>query len=194
MFIKLSLVLTSLLTFPLLATPLKLPSAKIRMAVSKAIQAGDAKVLATVLDEHGLQVNSVLWAGGYTVLHDAVVGGPPKLVEYLLTHGAEVNAKATAFAKQETIALLQQAGATHGEGFRIKAAPTATGDHTPTNTLNADLRNAAKEGNTEEVELLLDRGANIEAKDIDGHTPLLLAAKWGKTETVELLLNRGAKH
>ena len=59
MFIKLSLVLTSLLTFPLLATPLKLPSAKIRMAVSKAIRAGDAKVLATVLDEHGLQVNSV---------------------------------------------------------------------------------------------------------------------------------------
>ena len=146
MFIKLSLVLTSLLTFPLLATTLKLPSAKIRMAVSKAIRAGDAKVLATVLDEHGLQVNSVLWAGGYTVLHDAVVEGPPKLVEYLLTHGAEVNIaneygdtpldEATAFAKQETIALLQQAGATHGEGFRIKAAPTATGDHTPTNTLN----------------------------------------------------------
>ena len=136
------------------------------------------------------------------MLHDAVVEGPPKLVEYLLTHGAEVNVAneygntpldaATAFDKTETIALLQQAGATHGEGFRIKAAPTATGGHTPTNTLNADLRNAAKEGNTEEVELLLDRGANIEDKDIDGHTPLLLAAKWGKTETVELLLDRGA--
>ena len=212
---KLSLVLTSLLTFPLLATPLKLPSAKIRMAVSKAIQAGDAKVLATVLAEHELQVDSVLWAGGYTVLHDAVVGGPPKLVEYLLTHGAEVNVaneygntpldEATAFDKTETITLLQQAGATHGEGFRIKAAPTATGDHTPTNTLNADtedhtptntlnadLRNAAKEGNTEEVELLLDRGANIEAKNRWGQTPLLIAADWGKTETVERLLNRGA--
>ena len=88
---KLSLVLTSLLTFPLLATPLKFPSAKIRMAVSKAIRAGDAKVLATVLAEHGLQVDSVLRAGGYTVLHDTVVEGPPKLVEYLLTHGAEVN-------------------------------------------------------------------------------------------------------
>ncbi len=199
---KLSLVLTSLLTFPLLATPLKLPSAKIRMAVSKAIRAGDAKVLATVLAEHELQVDSVLWAGGYTVLHDAVVEGPPKIVEYLLTPGAEVNIadeygntpldEATAFAKQETIALLQQAGATHGEGFRIKAAPTATGDHIPTNTLNADLRTAAKEGNTEEVERLLDRGANIEAKDTYGRTPLMFAAKYGKTETVKLLMDRGA--
>ena len=168
---KLSLVLTSLLTFPLLATPLKLPSAKIRMAVSKAIRAGDAKVLATVLAEHELQVDSVLWAGGYTVLHDAVVGGggPPKLVEYLLTHGAEVNVaneygntpldEATAFDKTETITLLQQAGATHGKGFRIKAAPTATGDHTPANTLNADLLTAARWRNTETVERLLDRGA-----------------------------------
>ena len=199
---KLSLVLTSLLTFPLLATPLKLPSAKIRMAVGKAIRAGDAKVLATVLDEHGLQVDSVLRAGGYTVLHDAVVEGPPKLVEYLLTHGAEVNVaneygdtpldEATAFAKQETIALLQQAGATQGEGFRIKAAPTATGGHTPANTLNSELHTAAEYGNTETVELLIERGANIEATDIWGQTPLMIAALSGNTETVELLLDRGA--
>ena len=64
--------------------------------------------------------------------------------------------KRAAFAKQETIALLQQAGAKHGEGFRIKAAPTATEDHTPTNTLNAELHTAAKEGKTETVELLLE--------------------------------------
>ena len=142
---KLSLILTSLLTFILLATTLKLPAAKIRMAVSNAIRAGDAKVLATVL-------------------HDAVVEGPPKLVEYLLTPGAEVNIadeygntpldKATAFAKRETIALLQQAGATHGEGFRIKADPTATGGHAPANRLNADLHTAAEEGKTETVALL----------------------------------------
>ena len=173
------------------------------MAVSKAIRAGDAKVLATVLAEHGLQVNSVLRAGGYTVLHDAVVEGPPKIVDYLLTHGAEVNVaneygdtpldEATAFDKTETIALLQQAGATQGEGFRIKAAPTATGDHPPANTLNAELHTAAREGNTEEVERLLDRGVNIEAKDNMGWTPLLLAAQEGNTETVELLLDRGAK-
>ena len=45
---------------------------------------------------------------------------------------------------------------------------------------------------TETVKLLMERGANIEDKDIDGHTPLLLAAKWGKTETVKLLIERRA--
>ena len=57
--------------------------------------------------------------------------------------------EATAFVKQETIALLQQAGATQGEGFRIKAAPTATGDHIPANILNADLHTATEEGKTD---------------------------------------------
>ena len=74
--------------------------------------------------------------------------------------------EATAFAKQETVALLQQAGATQGEGFRIKAAPTATGDHIPANILNADLHTAAEEGKTETVKLLIERRANIEAKDV----------------------------
>ena len=73
---------------------------------------------------------------------------------------------ATAFAKQETIALLQQAGAKHGEGFRIKAAPTATGGHIPANVLNADLHTDAEEGKTETVELLIERRANIAAKDV----------------------------
>ena len=43
------------------------------------------------------------------------------------------------------------------------------------------------------VELLLDRGANIEAKDYDGQTPLT-ACREGleNTETVERLLDRGA--
>ncbi len=74
--------------------------------------------------------------------------------------------EATAFANKETIALLQQAGATHGEGFRIKAAPTATGGHIPANVLNADLHTAAKWGKTETVKLLIERRANIAAKDV----------------------------
>jgi ankyrin repeat protein len=43
------------------------------------------------------------------------------------------------------------------------------------------------------VRRLLDSGANIEAKDEEGDTPLIRAASFGQTETFELLLERGAK-
>ena len=40
--------------------------------------------------------------------------------------------------------------------------------------------------------LLLDRGADIDARDGSGATPLYNAASWGRREVVELLLARGA--
>ena len=54
------------------------------------------------------------------------------------------------------------------------------------------LIRAAEEGDTETVEMLLDREADIEAKTNDGETALMLAAGQGHTETVELLLDKGA--
>jgi len=42
------------------------------------------------------------------------------------------------------------------------------------------------------VKLLLEKGANIEAKDNDGDTALINAAIKGETEMVKLLLEKGA--
>jgi len=48
-------------------------------------------------------------------------------------------------------------------------------------------------GDFEKVQLLLDRGAKIDAKSAMGRTPLLIAVAYpGNTKTVELLLARGA--
>lgn len=42
------------------------------------------------------------------------------------------------------------------------------------------------------VELFLDNGANIEAKDVDGFTALLKSSKVNAKETAKLLIDRGA--
>ena len=51
---------------------------------------------------------------------------------------------------------------------------------------------AAKKGDTNRVEALLKAGAELEAKDQDGHTALMLAAQYGRADTVRLLLANGA--
>ena len=52
---------------------------------------------------------------------------------------------------------------------------------------------AAHFGQTEIVELLLDRGADIEAKDRYGNTALIRTAFTDDIEIVKLLLDRGAQ-
>ncbi|MEZ0224855.1 MAG: ankyrin repeat domain-containing protein [Alphaproteobacteria bacterium] len=51
---------------------------------------------------------------------------------------------------------------------------------------------AARSGNKDSIELLLGRGAKIEARDGDGMTPLMLAGHAGNISAVQQLLDRGA--
>ena len=209
---KVLLMLSIMLTVPLLAarTP-KLPSAKIRVAVGKAIKAGDANVLANVLDEHGLHVDSVLLSGGYTVLHEAVVDGSPEIVEYLIRNDAQVNVaneygqtpldEATLFAKEEIVILLEQAGATHGERF-IRAAPTAHGIRGEQTDEQTDEHTALVSAPSVEQSPSLQNSYGItefrsmpmltEPRSNDVLSELVYAAWKGDTETVALLLDRGA--
>ena len=58
--------------------------------------------------------------------------------------------------------------------------------------INADLLDVVQDGNIQEVEHLLNAGANINATNKFLLTPLMLAARDGFSTIVDLLLARGA--
>ena len=63
----------------------------------------------------------------------------------------------------------------------------------PASDTQPDLLEAARKGKTAEVEALLAKGADLEMRDKNGRTPLMLAAQYGRTATVKLLLAKGAR-
>ena len=57
---------------------------------------------------------------------------------------------------------------------------------------NDELLEAIMDGDIERAKSLIDAGADVNARDIDGWTPLMYAALNGHTEIVELLIESGA--
>ena len=51
---------------------------------------------------------------------------------------------------------------------------------------------ASKEGKTEIVKILLEKGAQVNMQDTYGLTALTFASQMGRTEIVKLLLGKGA--
>jgi ankyrin repeat protein len=50
---------------------------------------------------------------------------------------------------------------------------------------SSSLNSAAYRGNTEAIVQLLDAGANVNAKDLSGETPLFAALRGGQAQAVE---------
>ena len=59
-----------------------------------------------------------------------------------------------------------------------------------------DLINASKNGNIKKIKLLIENGADVNAKDNDGSTSLIFASMYSNDtsslDTVKLLLENGA--
>jgi ankyrin repeat protein/mono/diheme cytochrome c family protein len=75
----------------------------------------------------------------------------------------------------------------------IDTRPAAFADDKPAaKPLPAELAKAIRDGDLRAVRAQLDAGADVNARDADGNTPLLLAAVYAGPECVDMLVKKGA--
>ncbi|MCK4292302.1 MAG: ankyrin repeat domain-containing protein, partial [Planctomycetes bacterium] len=134
-----------------------------------------------LLIDKGADINASDRVPGIAPLAWAVRQGHTEIVELLITKGADVNVHNTAgvtpldMAEKrgdtQIVEILQKHGAKKG---------------------SSSLLGAVISGDIEQVKLLISQGADIDAKDEDGRTPLHTAAKAGHLDIVKLLISKGA--
>lgn len=113
-----------------------------------------------------------------------------KITQLLISKGANVNAITA--AGETPLHLTQNAAITKlllQHGAKPDAISTGLIKEQP-------IHHFAMEGDVESIKLLLDHGADIEAKsaeETETITPLDTAVYWGKPDAVKFLLERGAK-
>ena len=129
---------------------------------------------------------------GRTLLHGAAAAGNIPIVELLLRLGAEPNIK-DAGGHTPLYSVANECKAHGGAGVvrALVQAGASVDAHDGVKHCTA-LHMAARRGNVEVAGALLDSGADIEARDSLGETPLRRAVNCDKTDVATLLLARGA--
>ena len=124
---------------------------------------------------------------GNTALHEAAYNGHSKVIELLLSHGA--NRESTDLYGSTALHVAAMNG--HKQALELllsSGASVAATDHLERTPLHL----AAEKGHTACVETLLAHKADIEAKAKENLTPLHVAAEAGQLEVIKCLVKNGA--
>lgn len=152
---------------------------EIKPALVQAVRHGEVDQ-ATALLDRGADANSVDSEGSSMLLIAARLGNA-SMAELLLKRGAD--------------AKMRDAG---GLTALARACETGNGRlielllSNDTRKGAAELLEACEKGKINWVKLMLECGADINARNADGGTPLMIAATKGRLELVETLLHKGA--
>ena len=129
---------------------------------------------------------------GRTLLHEAAARGAPTIVNLLLKLGADPNAPDG--GKHTPLYSVSNECGMPGGGKMVRLLVNGGALVNAANGVKhcTPLHMAARRGNIEIAEALIDCGADLEARDTLGHTPLRRALNCRKREVAALLLTGGA--
>jgi ankyrin repeat protein len=154
-----------------------------------AVESGNLKETVRLLDA-GADVNAQAEEYGNTPLIRASGAGRLNLVKLLLKRGADVNAKNEGGYTALDVAIEEY---DRDISSALKAAGgTAQPDTRSRTDLEAELRQAAIDGDIKTVRTLLAHGVDVNAADEKGWTPLRSAVFQENVTLVKLLLAKGA--
>jgi len=154
-----------------------------------AVRSGSIDAVRALLDA-GAQVNTVEPQVGHTALMWAVREDRPEFVSLLLARGATVDMK-TRTGSQPAVRPPGAGGGSHGVGI-VRGGVPPQGEQPPAPGGMTALSFAAREGRLEAARLLIDAGADVNAREANGISPLVMAITNRHTPVAALLLARGA--
>lgn len=153
---------------------------------SMAIGADNVE-LAKFLISQGADPNANLRGESYTPLECAALSGSTSLVKVLVNAGAQIKGRyalqlAAHEGKTEIISYLLDCGAPIDEAPNIGLG------------ISSALGEAASKGHVEAVKLLLEKGANVDVKDMFGKNALELAEMHKHDVCVDILREAREEH
>jgi len=141
-----------------------------------AAKSGDVEVVRLLLDR-GVDVDAREPRRGQSALMWAISFRHPDVAQLLIEQGADVKARTTMLAEEFRPMVL--------EGFILNVDVTPKGGYTP-------LMFAARVGDLETTQLLINQGAELNSVDHEHGPPLVIAAAEGYEELALYLLAQGA--
>jgi ankyrin repeat protein len=155
--------------------------------VAEAASRGDRDAVRDLL-KTGAEVNGAE-GDGMTALHWAAMKDDVEMARMLIAAGANLDAR-TRLGEYTPVILASQNGSAAMLGLLLGAGADA---RVSTTAGTSALMFASAAGNLDAIRLLLDRGANINAREYAmGVTPLMFAAANNRPAAITLLVARGA--
>jgi ankyrin repeat protein len=145
----------------------------------------------TLLLDRGASIDATDQTYQQTALMVAVRENHPDVVKALVSRGAAVNARTRVGRTPQWVLPNSVPGFGHGIGI-VRGGLPPRGSRAPIPGGMTPLLYAARDGRMETARILLDSGADIEARDANDITPLIIAITNNHPDVARFLIERGA--